>query len=432
MTLLKAQGVETEAELAFAGLTELLRPGDRRARAPSRRPGRCPPQRARAQRRAGKPARRAGRAADPARPARGIRRRCSCASTTRNGSTSPRWKHSRSRPAASRPSGSPWSPPSAARSASRSGSTHDAQLVITGLSDTDSRALLEDRAGISGAGRRSPAAGRGGQPARAPRAAGSWWAPCPWPKAWSRCRSGHGSVRRSVTGSTGCRPRPGSRWAWSRRTASPDWPRRSTRSRCSGSSSTPCKPPRTKAWCRSTAAASSCATRCCVRSRTTRSSPHEQREVHAALATALERPSDLERRTWHRAAAALGPDEAVARGLDDVARNAERRGALATTAHGFARAASLSVDDDARATRLLAGADAWLAAGHWKLALDQLDQARARTRSIRACGPTSRRRPVSSRRTAPDRRRARRSSWRRPTRSKRSIRNARPACSRTR
>jgi DNA-binding CsgD family transcriptional regulator len=106
-------------------------------------------------------------------------------------------------------------------------------------------------------------------------------------------------------------------------------------------------------------------------------SPHEQREVHAALATALERPSDVERRAWHRAAAALGPDEAVARGLDDVARNAERRGALATTAHGFARAASLSDDDDARATRLLAGADAWLAAGHWKLALDQLDQARA-------------------------------------------------------
>ena len=99
--------------------------------------------------------------------------------------------------------------------------------------------------------------------------------------------------------------------------------------------------------------------------------------MHGALAAALARPNDLERRTWHRAAAALGLDEDVACALDEVARAAERRGALATTAHGFARAASLSVDDDDRARRLLAGADAWLAAGQWEPALEQLDQAAA-------------------------------------------------------
>ncbi|HEV7760054.1 MAG TPA: AAA family ATPase, partial [Acidimicrobiales bacterium] len=57
-----------------------------------------------------------------------------------------------------------------------------------------------------------------------------------------------------------------------------------------------------------------------------------RRQVHAALAAALGRPGEVERRTWHRAAAAVGPDEDVASALDDVARTAERRGDLPTTA----------------------------------------------------------------------------------------------------
>ncbi|MGH9212594.1 MAG: ATP-binding protein [Acidimicrobiales bacterium] len=103
----------------------------------------------------------------------------------------------------------------------------------------------------------------------------------------------------------------------------------------------------------------------------------QRRRVHAALAAALDGPADVERRTWHRAAAALGPDEAVAHALDEVARAAERRGDLPATAHGYARAAGLSDDADSRARRLLASADAWLAAGRWDLSLDRLDQARA-------------------------------------------------------
>jgi DNA-binding CsgD family transcriptional regulator/tetratricopeptide (TPR) repeat protein len=101
----------------------------------------------------------------------------------------------------------------------------------------------------------------------------------------------------------------------------------------------------------------------------------ERRRIHAALAAVLERPSELERRTWHRAAAALGPDDDVAEALDEVAQAAERRGDVQASAHGFARAAGLSVDDNARALRLLTSADAWLAAGHWELALERLDQA---------------------------------------------------------
>jgi DNA-binding CsgD family transcriptional regulator/tetratricopeptide (TPR) repeat protein len=100
-----------------------------------------------------------------------------------------------------------------------------------------------------------------------------------------------------------------------------------------------------------------------------------RRRVHAALADALDQPSRVERRTWHRAAAALGPDDEVAAALDEVAGAANRRGAVATAAHGFARAAELSADDDDRAGRFLASADAWLIAGHLEEALTHLERA---------------------------------------------------------
>jgi DNA-binding CsgD family transcriptional regulator/tetratricopeptide (TPR) repeat protein len=105
--------------------------------------------------------------------------------------------------------------------------------------------------------------------------------------------------------------------------------------------------------------------------------PPDRRRIHEALAGVLVRPDQRERRTWHQAAAALGPDDAVAAALDDVARAAERRGALPTTAHVFARAARLSEHPDRRAARFLASADAWFAAGHWEQALETVDLAAA-------------------------------------------------------
>jgi hypothetical protein len=52
----------------------------------------------------------------------------------------------------------------------------------------------------------------------------------------------------------------------------------------------------------------------------------ERRAVHAALADALGAGADRDRQTWHQAAAADGPDEAVAKRLAAVGARAETRG----------------------------------------------------------------------------------------------------------
>ncbi|MDF1605080.1 LuxR family transcriptional regulator [Nocardioides sp. YIM 152315] len=90
--------------------------------------------------------------------------------------------------------------------------------------------------------------------------------------------------------------------------------------------------------------------------------PAEQRRrIHAAAADAIP-AADPDRRAWHLSAAAFGPDEEVAALLDDVGRRAERRAAYAVAASARERAARLSGSDPARAARFLAaGEAAWLA-----------------------------------------------------------------------
>jgi DNA-binding CsgD family transcriptional regulator len=80
---------------------------------------------------------------------------------------------------------------------------------------------------------------------------------------------------------------------------------------------------------------------------------------------------------WHLAAAALGPDEAVATALDGTARRARARAAHATAAAAALRAAELSSSPAARARRLhAAGEAAWLS-GNPARALRVLDEALA-------------------------------------------------------
>jgi DNA-binding CsgD family transcriptional regulator len=95
--------------------------------------------------------------------------------------------------------------------------------------------------------------------------------------------------------------------------------------------------------------------------------------VHRALADAMEGregSDDAGRRAWHRAAGAAEPDEQIAAGLDGAAEQAAERGGYAAAAAASARAAELSADPAARARRLTIAAEAAAESG-------DLTQARA-------------------------------------------------------
>jgi DNA-binding CsgD family transcriptional regulator len=90
--------------------------------------------------------------------------------------------------------------------------------------------------------------------------------------------------------------------------------------------------------------------------------PGQRRAVHGAIAAALTNDRDADRRAWHLAAASFGPDEGVARDMEQAASRARSRSAYAASASAAERAAHLSPEPEARARRLLLAADgAWLA-----------------------------------------------------------------------
>jgi DNA-binding CsgD family transcriptional regulator len=115
-----------------------------------------------------------------------------------------------------------------------------------------------------------------------------------------------------------------------------------------------------------------------VRSAAYRSaSVNTRQELHSALADATDPAVDPDRRAWHRAQAAPGPDEEVAAELEQCAGRAQRRGGLAAAAAFLERSAGLTLDPAHRAQRALAAAQAKHQAGASDAALGLLAIAQA-------------------------------------------------------
>ena len=107
-----------------------------------------------------------------------------------------------------------------------------------------------------------------------------------------------------------------------------------------------------------------------LRSAAYRAAPAADRQaVHAALAGATDPQAAPERRAWHRAQAAAGPDEEVAAELEQSAGRAQARGGLAAAAAFLERAVLLTADPARRAERSLAAAQAQMQAGAFDNAL---------------------------------------------------------------
>jgi DNA-binding CsgD family transcriptional regulator len=110
-----------------------------------------------------------------------------------------------------------------------------------------------------------------------------------------------------------------------------------------------------------------------VRSAAYRSAAAEDRyRAHRALAKATDPELDPDRRAWHWAQATPGPNEDVAAELERSAGRAQARGGVAAAAAFLQRSVALTVDPARRAERALAAAQASLQAGSFDAALGLL------------------------------------------------------------
>ncbi|MEU6657537.1 AAA family ATPase [Streptomyces sp. NPDC046821] len=103
----------------------------------------------------------------------------------------------------------------------------------------------------------------------------------------------------------------------------------------------------------------------------------DRRAAHAALAEVTDPELDPDRRAWHRAQAADGPDEDVAAELESSAGRAQARGGMAAAAAFLERSVLLTADPVRHTERALAAAQVNMQAGAFGQVLELLDRADA-------------------------------------------------------
>jgi DNA-binding CsgD family transcriptional regulator len=102
----------------------------------------------------------------------------------------------------------------------------------------------------------------------------------------------------------------------------------------------------------------------------------DRRAAHDVLAVVA---PDPQRRAWHMAHAAVAPDESVASALEAAGRDARERGGHSAAAAAFARSAELSTDDESRARRDLEAAADFTLSAQFDKALALIDDGLALT-----------------------------------------------------